>query len=112
MKKIEVKKYNVPLNKNSKTANTIELIDIALMQPRKGGKFERAEMLEIKRIRKAVDSAKNGIIEIEDNDYDSLADYVIHSGWGISSDEILRWMDDIEAYGENEKKKSDKSGKK
>jgi len=102
MKQIQVKKYNIPLTKGGKTATTIELIDLALKQPPKGG-FDRGELREIARVRKAVDSIKDGIFEIEDSDFDTLLDYVLNSKWVVADLDILTWMDDIEAYKDDKK---------
>lgn len=101
MKKIKIEKTDITENlikfqgDAAKKADYKDLIEAALDIVPQGG-FTANDIRERNRIQDALDSSKNGIIELEDADYDALERIMKNSRWPVRSKELYRLLQNFE----------------
>jgi hypothetical protein len=111
MKTIKLEKTEIPENlvkfqgDSTKTATYKELIVLALDIVPQGG-FTASDIRERSRIQDALDEAKNGVLELEDSDYNALEKIMKNSRWPFRSKELHTLLQNFEdgVYKKEQKK--------
>lgn len=69
-----------------------DLMGLVLDIPPQGG-FTPKDIRDRNRIQEALDKSENGMVQLEDADYDNFVKIVEQSRWPVRSNDILKFLD-------------------